>query len=226
VSVFLDRRSFAALYEDVFNYCLRTVGSREPAAVATQRAFLGMLRQPQGDDVSVRLLVAARDAAAAPIGHAGPAPAVAVEDANRRLAPAHREVLALRDLVGCSYEAIAAVVGSDREGVAELLWRARLELRDRLAGSDLMSIAAVAEPCRRALPLIAIRLDGELEDAGERRRLQAHLRSCGNCRVSQDAMREAATAYRAWPPEQAPAELLLLLVEEARFSDPAAEPAA
>jgi DNA-directed RNA polymerase specialized sigma24 family protein len=234
MSAFPEREDVAALYDRhgpaVFNFYRRTGATRETAAVATQAAFLCALRQHRGRDASdfpTRLLVAARQAAArpGPAGRSGSDPALPVEDANRGLAPAHREVLALHGLLGCSYEGIAAAIRADRPAVAELLWRARLELRDRLTGSGLVAIAAVAEPCRRALPLIAMRLDDELADAGERRRLRAHLRTCGKCRVAQAAMREADSAYCAWPQEPLPnlAELVLVAAE---ISEPAAEPAA
>jgi Putative zinc-finger len=225
VSVFLDRGGLAALYDThgtaVFNLCLRTVGSREPAAIATRSAFLRTLRRPPGPDAPdelLRLLAAARHDAAALAGEpveAATSAVSAVADANRRLALAHRDVLALRHVAGCSYDRIAALLVADRDAVAELLWRARVELRDRLEGSVLVSIAAVAEPCRRTLPLIAMRLDGELEDAGERRRLQAHLRTCGKCRLTQEAMRDADAGYRAWPQEQPPPDLAALLLTAA-----------
>jgi hypothetical protein len=230
VSVFLDRDGLAALYArdgtGVFNLCLRTIGAREPAARATEAAFVRTLgqRDARRADVSAHLLAAARDIAAT-AGEATPEPASPVEEANRALPPAQREALALRAMLGFRYDAI----GADRRAVAELLWRARLELRDRLAGSGILAIAAVAEPCQRTLPLIAMRLDGELRDAAEKRRLQTHLRICGKCRIAQDAMREADDAYRAWPREQPPPELgerLRARAEETWVSDPAAEPAA
>jgi DNA-directed RNA polymerase specialized sigma24 family protein len=226
------------LYErhgrDVFNLCLRVTGRRERAAIATQDAFLRVLEQPHGHephdhDLSVRLLAAAHHACGVSGRQRAAAVARQIEDANGHLPPRHREVLVLRDLIGCSYDELFMIVGADRSAVAELLWRARLELRDRLEGSRLLSIAAVAEACRRALPLIAIRLDGELRDGDERDQLQGHLRTCGKCRVSQEAMREADAAYRAWPAEEPPgdmAELLLSRAEDALLSRPAGEPAA
>jgi DNA-directed RNA polymerase specialized sigma24 family protein len=223
----------------VFNLCLRIVGRREPAALAAQEAFRRVLKQahgrePHDQDLFARLLAEARRASAALVHHPGPAHATAgssqpIQEANAGLATRHREVLALRDLIGCSYDEVFVILGTDRLAVAELLWRARLELRDRLEASGLVSIAGVAEACRRALPLIAMRLDGELRDGDERDRLQAHLRTCGKCRMSQDAMRKADAAYRAWPPEEPPpgmAERVLSFADEAAFSRRAAEPAA
>ncbi len=131
-----------------------------------------------------------------------PAPAgspLPVREANGRLAIRHREVLALRELVGCSYAEIARIVGADDATVAQLLWRARLELRDELKGTRLASIAPVGESCTRALALIAMDWDGELRDGEERDWLRRHLRTCGKCRLSQEAAREASATYRAWP---------------------------
>jgi hypothetical protein len=116
----------------------------------------------------------------------------------------HREVLALRDLPGCGYAEIGEIVGAGERTVAELLWQARLALHDELNGSRLTSIAPLADSCRRALALIAGDWDGERCDRGERDWLHGHLRTCGKCRVSQEAAREASIAYRAWSPAAPP----------------------
>jgi DNA-directed RNA polymerase specialized sigma24 family protein len=145
-----------------------------------------------------------------------------VQEANGRLAVPHREALALRELAGCSYEELGRIVGADREAVAALLWQARLALRDELAQSRLLSIAPVASSCRRALALIVMHSDGELHDAGERAWLRRHLRTCGKCRLSQEAVRQASTCYRDWPAAPVP----LGMRESLSSSDPAGRPAA
>ncbi len=48
------------------------------------------------------------------------------------LSPEHREVIALREFQGMSYEEIAEVLGVPRGTVESRLFRARQELRDRL----------------------------------------------------------------------------------------------
>jgi predicted DNA-binding protein (UPF0251 family) len=231
VSSFLDRAAFEALVDGndstVFNVCLRVAGSRDLAATATKAAFLDLLREHAAP---VGLLAAARRESATLMESAGGGQAAArsplpMREANGRLELRSREVLALRELAGCSYQEIARIVDADREDVAERLWRARLELRDALRASRLLAIAAVGKPCRRALPLMAMDWDGELHGRDDRHWLQRHLRTCGKCRVSQEAAREASVSYRAWPPAVAPMGMResLLGAAEGLFATGAAE---
>jgi DNA-directed RNA polymerase specialized sigma24 family protein len=218
VSPFLDRTALETLYDrhesSVYNFCVRTTGSRDLAASATKAAFLEMCREARATatddgDALAGLLAAARrertrlpEAAGADSATAGsPLP---VRDANGRLELRSREVLVLRELLGCSYAEIGRIVGAGRETVAQLLWRARLGLRDELEGSALLSIAPLAGSCRRALALIVMDWDGELEEADERAWLRDHLRTCGKCRLSRQAARQASASYREWPPAAAP----------------------
>jgi DNA-directed RNA polymerase specialized sigma24 family protein len=220
VSPFLDRPAVETLYDshesDVFNFCLRAAGSRDVAAQATLAAFLAVRREP-----GLNLLAAARRETAKLLeapheGHTPGGSPLPVREANGRLELRHREVLALRDLLGCSYDEIGEIVGADREAVAELLWRARLELRDELRGSRLASIAPLADSCERALGLIVMDWDGELRDGAERERLRGHLRTCGKCRLSQEAAREASATYGAWLRAAPPMGLRELLLSTDR----------
>jgi hypothetical protein len=219
VSLFLDRSQVETLYDrhgsDVFNFCLRVAaGSRDAAATATRAAFLGIGREPRAEghdrhDAGVRLLAAARRELAGQIEaqrdcDATSSSPLPVREANARLDVRYREVLAPRELVGCSYEEIGRIVGADTATVAELLWRGRLALRDELKDSKLSSIAPLADSCRRGLALIAMDWDGELHDLDEQNWLRGHLRTCGKCRLSQSAAREASASYRAWAPAPTP----------------------
>jgi DNA-directed RNA polymerase specialized sigma24 family protein len=226
VSPFSEREELETLFDrwgaDVYNFCLRVAGSRETAAAATKAAFLALRREPELNPLAV-----ARRETAELIGGArdDPAPArsqLPVQEANARLPVHHREALALHELAGGSYEEMGRILGADREAVVALLWQARLALRDELAGSTLLSIAPVASSCRRALGLIVTHWDGELHDAGERAWLQRHLRTCGKCRLSQEAVRQASASYRDWPAAPVP----LGLRESLPASDPADRPAA
>uniref|UniRef100_UPI003563E56E sigma-70 family RNA polymerase sigma factor n=1 Tax=Paraconexibacter sp. TaxID=2949640 RepID=UPI003563E56E len=123
-----------------------------------------------------------------------------VRGANERLPDRQREVLALRELEELSYDEIADIMEMNRNSVAQLISRARIKLRDELRGSALASIAASSPECERALPLIAMRQDGQLRDAADRAWLTAHLEGCDTCAVSIDAMEEAGISYRAWTP--------------------------
>ena len=233
--LFLSRSELERLFDrhgsDVFNVCLRVAGSRDAAAMATKAAFL---EAPREHEPPIGLLAAAvrRSGELAESGASRAAaarPPLEVGDANARLEARYREVLALRELVGCSYEELGRIVGADRETVAELLWRARLELRDELEGSALVSIAPLASSCGRALALIVMHWDGELDDVDERHRLQRHLRTCGKCRLSQEAVRQASASYREWPPAATPLglrESLLDAAESRVASDPIGRSAA
>jgi RNA polymerase sigma factor (sigma-70 family) len=124
-----------------------------------------------------------------------------IREANMRLPERQREVLALRELEELSYEEIATVMEMNRNSVAQLISRARINLRDELRGSALSSILARSKDCERALPLIAKREDGQLdEDSEDAIWLDQHLEECDRCRVGREAMLEAGVSYRAWVP--------------------------
>src|SRR5436305_1295581 len=123
-----------------------------------------------------------------------------VRDANGRLPERQREVLALRELEELSYDEIAEIMEMNRNAVAQLISRARIKLRDELRGTALASIAVSSPDCERALALIAMRQDRQLDDAGDRAWLAQHLADCDTCRVAQEAIQEAGISYRAWLP--------------------------
>jgi RNA polymerase sigma factor (sigma-70 family) len=121
--------------------------------------------------------------------------------ANLTLPERQREVLALRELEELSYDEIAELMDMNRNSVAQLISRARINLRDAMRGSALASIAASSPDCERALPLIALEQDGQLdEDSDEAGWLGEHLMHCHTCRLGRDAMQEAGVSYRAWAP--------------------------
>jgi RNA polymerase sigma-70 factor (ECF subfamily) len=124
-----------------------------------------------------------------------------IREASMRLPDRQREALALRELEELSYDEIAATMEMNRNSVAQLISRARINLRDELRGTALASVAASSPQCERALPLIAMRDDGQLESGGgDAAWLDAHLAGCDSCRVGVEAMAEAAVSYRAWTP--------------------------
>jgi RNA polymerase sigma factor (sigma-70 family) len=121
--------------------------------------------------------------------------------ANLTLPERQREVLALRQLEELSYDEIAELLDMNRNSVAQLISRARINLRDALRGTALASIAASSPDCERALPLIALEQDGQLdEDSNKAGWLGEHLMHCHTCRLGRDAMQEAGISYRAWAP--------------------------
>ena len=88
----------------------------------------------------------------------------------------------------------------NRNSVAQLISRARINLRDGLRHGALVSIPAASAECETALPLLALAQDGELDDATSADWLARHLVGCATCRVRVEAMQEAGAAYRVWLP--------------------------
>lgn len=124
-----------------------------------------------------------------------------IREANARLPERQREALALRELEELSYDEIAAAMEMNRNSVAQLISRARINLRDELRGGALTSVAASSADCERALPLIAMRDDGQLDpDSADADWLDRHLSGCGTCPVAAEAMQEAGASYRLWLP--------------------------
>lgn len=225
-----DGSAFAELYERyeprTFNLACRITGSEAAAADVVQEAFLkAMRRQRRLADGELSfgpyLLSVTRnvshDRAA---GHPAPRSSEAdpnatpsrdqeeISEANARLPERQREALALRGLEALSYEEIAAIMEVSPKTISQLVSRARINLRDELRGTALASVPPSAE-CGRAMPLIACREDGQLEPASaEATWLDDHLEACDRCRLGVEAMREAASSYRAWAPIAAPPSLL------------------
>ena len=219
----------------VYNFCLRLTGSADDAADATQETFIKVLeRLPKLDERELNagayVMTVARHASydliarrrrstpadelpefAAPVAEAPESHVLRgahqeqIRAASLALPERQREVLALRELADLSYDQVAEVMGMNRNSVAQLISRARLNLRDGLRHTALGSVASASPLCDRALPLLAMRQDGVLEDdAGW---LAEHLVGCGTCRVRLDAMEEAGVAYRLWAPVAAAAWL-------------------
>lgn len=217
-----DGGAFAVLYERyaqrAFNLAYRVAGSEADAADAVEEAFLSAMRgMPR---------LAARELAFGPCLFAATHDAChdqtrgrrraragettlefqreEIREASMRLPARQREALALRELEELSYAEIAAIMEVSPHTVAQLISRARINLRDELGGTSLASVAAPSPECERALPLIAMRDDGQLEAASrDAAWLGAHLAGCERCRLGVEAMQGAAVSYRAWAPTAA-----------------------
>lgn len=122
------------------------------------------------------------------------------EQAHARLPERQREVLALRELEGLSYEEIAEVMELKPNAVAQLISRARIKLAELVRGDALESVASVSPDCDRALPLLARGQDRQTLAGEESNWLLAHLRDCAVCRVRESAMQEAGVSYRSLAP--------------------------
>ena len=124
-----------------------------------------------------------------------------IRHANLALPERQREALALKELEDLSYDEVAEVMGMNRNSVAQLISRARINLRDALRGAALGAIIPNSPQCERAMPLIASLDDGELPpDSADGDWLTDHLVGCEVCRARREAMEEAGVSYRAWLP--------------------------
>lgn len=116
--------------------------------------------------------------------------------ASARLAEPERRVLELRERHRLSHAEIAGELELDADAVAELIARARLELRARLRGGN----PEAGEGCAdrgRALIALARRQDGEQLAAGEDDWVREHMAACPPCERAHAAMYEASACYRA-----------------------------
>ena len=130
--------------------------------------------------------------------------------ANASLPARRRQALALQGPGKLSHAEIARLMDADRDAVALLIARARLELHDALRGDDLASSRAASKDCRTAVRLMAMRDDAQLAEGSERAGwLVDHLAGCRECRLRLDAMQRARIAYAEWELLPPPAALLV-----------------
>jgi len=126
--------------------------------------------------------------------------AMSVQEANQRLPERQREVLVLREVEEMSYDDIAKTMEMNSNSVAQLISRARTNLRSEMRMGSATAFASASADCERALPLLAMRQDGELGAADEESWLGDHLAGCSTCRLADEEMSEAGMSYRAWIP--------------------------
>jgi RNA polymerase sigma factor (sigma-70 family) len=122
------------------------------------------------------------------------------EQAHARLPERQREVLALRELEGLSYEEIGEVLELKPNAVAQLISRARIKLAELVRGDALESVAGATPDCDRALPLLARGQDSQTLTSEDGNWLFMHLRDCAVCRVRESTMQEAGVSYRSLAP--------------------------
>ena len=124
----------------------------------------------------------------------------AVQEANAQLAPRHREVLALREVAGRSYDEIAGIMGISPNAAAQLIFRARAKLRGALTAGAVASVVATSDDCEWAQRLLNRVQDGEPVDEADREWLEEHLDECGSCQTANRLLLEAGASYRLWLP--------------------------
>ena len=124
----------------------------------------------------------------------------AVRDANAKLAPRHREVLALREVAGRSYEEIGDTLGITENAAAQLIWRARTKLKEALTAGAVASVVATSEECEWAQLLLSRVQDGEAVGETDRAWLKKHLDECDSCKTANRMLLEIGASYRCWLP--------------------------
>jgi RNA polymerase sigma factor (sigma-70 family) len=152
-------------------------------------------------------LAAALVAAAAPNVETDPERAVLIQDsqeqvrqANAQLAPRHREVLALREVAGRSYDEIGQIMGISENAAAQLIWRARAKMKGALTAGAVASVVAATEDCETAQLLLNRLHDGEPITDEEQEWLDEHLDECGSCRAVRGLIVDVGASYRMWAP--------------------------
>ena len=124
----------------------------------------------------------------------------AVRDANAQLPPRHREVLALREVAGRSYEEIGATMGISENAAAQLILRARSKLREAMTAGAVASVVATTDECETAQMLLSRVQDGEPVEEADRIWLEEHLDECGSCKTANRMLLEVGASYRLWLP--------------------------
>jgi RNA polymerase sigma factor (sigma-70 family) len=124
----------------------------------------------------------------------------AVREANAQLPPRHREVLALREVAGQSYEQIGATMGISENAAAQLIWRARAKLREAMTAGAVASVVATSDECETAQLLLSRAQDGEFVEEADLVWLEEHLDECGSCKTANRMLLEVGASYRCWLP--------------------------
>ena len=117
-----------------------------------------------------------------------------------RLAPTHRAALAMREIGGLSYAAIAASLGTTTGSVEVLLFRARARFRDEYRkvalGAGVSATSVVS--CVQTPRVLAVLADHEGSDE-ERVRAEAHARHCASCAAQLGARKDSRKLLLALP---------------------------
>ncbi len=111
-----------------------------------------------------------------------------------------REVLVLRDVEGLSAPEAAEVVGIEVGALKSRLHRARLALRERLAGV----VAATPEPCPELGQQLTAYAAAEIDQA-TCVKIEEHLASCPRCAGACDALKRTVSMCKSIPGDAVPA---------------------
>jgi RNA polymerase sigma factor (sigma-70 family) len=105
-----------------------------------------------------------------------------------------RLALTLRELDDRSYAEIGSELGLQTNAVAQVVWRARTQLRRSLRRSQI-DVGALPDDCRARLDVISDLVDET--PSSDTAALKAHMEDCTNCRRTLSAFQQAGSRLRA-----------------------------
>ena len=108
-----------------------------------------------------------------------------------------RRALALRELEDRSYAEIGAEMGMRTNAVAQVVWRARTQLRRSLRRSQ-VDVDLLPEECRARLDAMSDLVDRT--SSSHTADLEAHMADCGECRRTLATYQEAGSRLRGLAP--------------------------
>lgn len=200
-----DRRAFERIYEryhqELYRFCLALVRNPQDAQDALQNTMVKVLRALPGETREIKLKpwlyrVARNESVEVlrkrhPNEELSPEQGAAIDVAETaavrerlatlladvgQLPERQRAVLVMRELSGLDFDQIAASLGSTPAVARQTLYEARLGLRQREAGREMR--------CAEVMRIVSD-ADGRVT---RRRDVQAHLRSCTECRAFRDGI--------------------------------------
>ncbi|HEX3243192.1 MAG TPA: sigma-70 family RNA polymerase sigma factor [Solirubrobacterales bacterium] len=213
-----DRRAFEAIFEryhqDLYRFCLTLVGSRQDAEDALQATMVKVLRSLPGErrDIQLRPWIyrIARNESIDTVRRrretvgivpeqivAGPGLIETAESRERlgkliddlgELPERQRAALVMRELGDLEFGEIAAALETSADAARQAVYEARVSLRQMEAGRE-MSCDSVVGAISEA--------DGRVV---RKREIQAHLKSCADCRAFQQSISRRRGELRAIAP--------------------------
>jgi len=223
-----DERAFAAIFrrygQDLYRYCLATLGNPQDAEEAVQSTMEKALRALPGEDRRIELkpwlyriahnesidMIRRRretDPAEPDAIASGPSLAATAETRARltaliadlgELPERQRGAVVMRELAGMSFEEIGSALETSPAVARQTLYEARLGLRQAEEGREM-----TCDEVKRALS------DGDGRVV-RRRDIRSHLRSCADCSLFRDEIARRSSDLAAISPLPAVAAAGLL----------------
>jgi RNA polymerase sigma factor (sigma-70 family) len=213
-----DKAAFEAIFQryhqDLYRYCLATVGNPQDAQDAMQNTMVKAMQALPGErreiklkpwlyrvarNESIETLRKRRDSVELDPEREAASWEIAESTATRErlrqlfadleeLPERQRSALVMRELAGLDFGEIGATFGTSPEVARQTLYEARLSLRQMDEGREMS-----CETVMRALS----DADGRV---ARRRHLRAHLRGCASCRAFRDGIAERSGEFAAIAP--------------------------